>query len=53
MPLEDIKNIARASEIVRDILNELPAIIKPGVTTDAIDEFVHHSLVENNAYPGK
>ena len=41
LSFEDITNISRASEIVRDILNELPNIIQPGVTTDVIDEFVH------------
>ena len=51
MSYEDVKNIARASEIVRDILNYLPNIIKPGVTTDAIDEYVHNTLVEQGAYP--
>jgi hypothetical protein len=49
---EDVKNISLASEIVRDILNDLSNIIKPGVTTDAIDEFVHNSLIEKGAYPG-
>ena len=53
LSFEDITNISRASEIVRDILNELPNIIQPGITTDAIDEFVHNSLIEQNAYPGK
>ena len=52
LSFEDITNISRASEIVRDILNELPNIIQPGITTDAIDEFVHNSLIEQNAYPG-
>ena len=51
MSYEDVKNIARASEIVRDILNYLPNIIKPGVTTDEIDEYVHNTLIEQGAYP--
>ena len=35
----------------REMLDLAGSHVKPGVTTDEIDEIVHNALIERNAYP--
>ena len=35
----------------REILDLAGSHVKPGVTTDEIDEIVHNAIIERNAYP--
>ena len=35
----------------REILDLAGSHVKPGVTTDEIDEIVHNATIERNAYP--
>lgn len=35
----------------REILDLAGSLVKPGVTTDEIDEIVHNAIIERNAYP--
>ncbi|KAF8211679.1 peptidase M24, structural domain-containing protein [Mycena galopus ATCC 62051] len=35
----------------REILDVAAAAIRPGITTDEIDEIVHNATIERNAYP--
>ena len=37
--------------MAREILDAAAAHIKPGITTDELDEIVHHEHVIRNAYP--
>ena len=41
----------KACRIAREALDAGHAIIKPGVTTEQIDEVVHNYIIKNNAYP--
>lgn len=38
-------------QLTREVLDIAAAHIKPGVTTDFIDEIVHNATIERNAYP--
>ena len=35
----------------REVLDLAAAAVRPGITTDAIDEIVHKAIIERNAYP--
>jgi methionyl aminopeptidase len=37
--------------LARDILQAVGEFSKEGITTDAIDDFVHEMTIRNNAYP--
>ncbi|KAH3683242.1 hypothetical protein WICPIJ_005770 [Wickerhamomyces pijperi] len=54
IPVNDADEIAKIKLVAqygREILDAAAAIIKPGVTTDEIDEVVHNETVKRNAYP--
>lgn len=38
-------------QITREVLDIAAKHVKPGVTTDEIDEIVHKATLERNAYP--
>lgn len=38
-------------QLAREVLDIAASHIKPGVTTDFIDEVVHNATIERNAYP--
>ena len=40
-----------ACKLAANILAEVESVIQPGVTTDAIDEFVHWATINAGAYP--
>ena len=39
------------AQLGREILDIAAAHVKPGVTTDFIDEVVHNATIERGAYP--
>ncbi|GJE95107.1 methionine aminopeptidase [Phanerochaete sordida] len=45
---EKMRTVCR---LAREVLDIAAAHVKPGVTTDAIDEVVHAAILERNAYP--
>ena len=48
---EDIERIRRAGRIAADAIALVGDNVRPGVTTDQLDEIGHRYLVEHNAYP--
>jgi methionyl aminopeptidase len=38
-------------QLAREVLDIAAAAVRPGITTDEIDEIVHQATVERNAYP--
>ncbi|KAJ7682108.1 peptidase M24, structural domain-containing protein [Mycena polygramma] len=46
--IEKMKTVCRMS---REILDIAAAAVRPGITTDEIDEIVHNATIERNAYP--
>ncbi|KAK2143226.1 hypothetical protein LSH36_863g00029 [Paralvinella palmiformis] len=48
---EQIKGMRDSCRLARDILEAAGQFAKEGITTDAIDEFVHEMAISHNAYP--
>jgi len=48
---EELKGIKKAAKYGREVLDIAAAAIKPGITTDEIDEIVHNATIERNSYP--
>lgn len=48
VPLE---KMSKASRIAREVLDEAIAVVKPGITTDFIDQIVHEATISRNSYP--
>ena len=48
---ELIERMRRAGALAADVLRQAGEQVAPGVTTDAIDVFVHELIVERGAYP--
>lgn len=48
---EEIELLRDCCKIGREALDIAASMIKPGVTTDAIDEAVHNFIISKNAYP--
>jgi len=48
---EDIKGMRDSCRIARKILDAAHGIVKPGITTDEIDELVHTLTLSYEAYP--
>jgi methionyl aminopeptidase len=46
-----IERMRRAGALAADVLRRAGEQVAPGVTTDAIDVFVHELTIENGAYP--
>ncbi len=49
---EQINKMVKASSVVRDLLNEIKNIIKPGVSTLELDKFAENYILESGAIPG-
>ena len=47
----DLAGIRKACRLARECLDMAASMVKPGVTTDEIDEAVHKMAVRNGAYP--
>lgn len=48
---EDLKLMRVSCGVAREVLDCAAQVIKPGVTTDAIDEVVHQETLKRGAYP--
>lgn len=46
-----IKKIRKACILGREVLDIAAAAVRPGVTTDELDEIVHNATIERKAYP--
>ena len=42
---------SHAFQLAREVLDIAAAHVRPGITTDEIDEIVHNATIERNAYP--
>ena len=47
----DFKGMRKAGSLASKILDELQKIIKPGISTQKINDFCHQMIIENNALP--
>lgn len=47
----ELKSMRSAGRIVAEVLNELAALVKPGVTTAALDRFAEDYLIKKGAIP--
>ncbi|CAY70434.1 Methionine aminopeptidase 1 [Komagataella phaffii] len=48
---EDLAKLKNVCRLAREVLDAAAASIKPGVTTDEIDEIVHSETIKREAYP--
>ena len=48
---KDFQNMRNAGSLAAQILDELKEIIKPGISTLAINDFCHEMIIKNNAIP--
>ena len=48
---ETVEKMKDAAKVARDVLEYAGEFVKPGVTTDYIDEKVHQRFIEQNIYP--
>ena len=48
---EEIDGIRRACQLTRSILDDLNGLVAPGVTTEAVDRFVHERITGAGATP--
>ncbi|KAF7793014.1 hypothetical protein EIP86_004119 [Pleurotus ostreatoroseus] len=48
---EEIEGMRTVCKLAREVLDLVASHVKPGVTTDYLDEIVHNACIERNAYP--
>jgi len=48
---EQIEGIRKSSQLTSSLLDELNTIIKPGITTNELDEWVYNQIVSHGATP--
>ena len=48
---EQLTRMRRACELTSQILDEVGAIVKPGISTEEINSFVHDMMIEHKATP--
>lgn len=48
---KEIKGMRKVCRLAREVLDLAASEVKPGVTTDYIDEVVHKACLERNSYP--
>ncbi|AAS54369.1 AGL122Wp [Eremothecium gossypii ATCC 10895] len=48
---EEIKRIRKACMLGREVLDIAAAALRPGITTDELDEIVHAETIKRGAYP--
>ncbi|KAF8428182.1 methionine aminopeptidase [Tirmania nivea] len=46
-----IEGMRKVCRLAREVLDIAAAMVKPGVTTDQIDEVVHNACIERDSYP--
>jgi len=49
--LRQVEKIRKVCRLAREVLDLIGEAIKPGVTTDQLDEICHNACIERNAYP--
>ena len=49
---KEIQKITKAAKVVKDLLNDIENIIKPGVSTIDLDEFAEKYIIDKGAIPG-
>ncbi|MBA94598.1 MAG: type I methionyl aminopeptidase [Rickettsiales bacterium] len=48
---EDLAGIKKSCQLTKQILDDLNTIIKPGITTNEIDQWVYETTIKHNAIP--
>jgi len=48
---EEQEKLRTVCKLGREVLDIAAAAVRPGITTDEIDEIVHNATIERNAYP--
>ncbi|KAG5654532.1 hypothetical protein H0H81_001173 [Sphagnurus paluster] len=48
---EEQEKMRKACRLAREVLDIAASHIRPGITTDEIDEIVHQATIERNSYP--
>ena len=48
---EEISRMRRAGTVAREVLDAVLAAVRPGITTNALDEIAHLSAISRGAYP--
>ena len=48
---DEIERMRKAGAAARRVLDKVGAAVKPGITTDALDELAHAAYVEEGGYP--
>lgn len=48
---KEITKIKKCAKVSREILDETAKHVRPGITTDELDEILHRECVKRNAYP--
>jgi len=48
---EQIQKMRTVCRLAREVLDLAASHVRPGITTDEIDEIVHNACIERNAYP--
>jgi methionyl aminopeptidase len=48
---EEQQKLRTVCRLAREVLDIAASHVRPGITTDAIDEIVHNATIERNAYP--
>ncbi|KIY50876.1 methionine aminopeptidase [Fistulina hepatica ATCC 64428] len=47
----EIEKMRTVCRLAREVLDIAASHVKPGITTDALDEIVHNACIERNSYP--
>ncbi|KAI5809764.1 peptidase M24, structural domain-containing protein [Peziza echinospora] len=48
---QEIEGMRTVCRLTREVLDIAAAMVRPGITTDMIDEAVHNATIERNSYP--
>jgi len=48
---DEISRMRRAGKVAREVLDIVLASVGPGITTEALDEIAHNSIISRGAYP--
>ena len=48
---DEITRMRRAGKVARDVLDSVLAAVKPGISTDALDEIAHLTAISYGSYP--
>ncbi|KAH8829157.1 peptidase M24, structural domain-containing protein [Flagelloscypha sp. PMI_526] len=51
LSLENQEKMRKVCKLAREVLDLAASHIRPGITTDEIDEIVHKACIERNSYP--